>query len=113
MTAGGTTDVFELGRALAVVLDSERPRAIVTHSLGFPIALQALTVGAAAPPTWVALVPGRKMSHALARFGVKRSCAPPHRRPLAGARFVAARGLGHRRILRDDTVVDHVVKALE
>lgn len=75
MTAGGTTDIFELGRALAVVLDNERPRAIVTHSLGFPIALQALTVGAAAPPTWVALVPGRKMSHALARFGVKRRAA--------------------------------------
>ncbi len=76
MTAGRSTDLFELGRALRRVLDHERPAAVVTHSLGFPTALGALEDGAAVPATWIALAPGRKMAHALTRFTEKAALPP-------------------------------------
>lgn len=76
MTPGRTTDLFELGGALATVLAHERPAAVVTHSLGFPIVLRAADESVEVPPTWVALAPGRKMSHALARFGAKARLRP-------------------------------------
>lgn len=164
MTTGRTTDLFELSSALATVLDHERPSAVVTHSLGFPITMLAREAGAAIPPRWVALAPGRKMSHALTRFGARARLRPAlvtelrrameikfgddiwgvldtdrvvpdltadglvihdaddHEvsiddgrhigRTWPGAHVVETSGLGHRRILRDDAVVDRVVRAL-
>lgn len=163
-TPGRATDIFELGSALATVLTHERPTAVVTHSLGFPIVLRAADEGVDVPRTWVALAPGRKLSHALARFGTKAKLRPALvaelRRAIEGrfgadvwkvldadrvapdltadgivihdadddevaiadgrhiadawpgARFVATKGLGHRRILRDPAVHELVVDAL-
>jgi pimeloyl-ACP methyl ester carboxylesterase len=68
-SAGRHTDLFRLGRALAAVLDHERPEAVVVHSLGFPTTLLAVEAGAPEPPTLVALAPGRALSQALDRFG--------------------------------------------
>lgn len=75
-TGGRTTDAFELGRATATVLRHERPDAVVTHSMGFPIALLALEQGVPAPTTLVALAPGRRMSRALDRFADKARLRP-------------------------------------
>jgi pimeloyl-ACP methyl ester carboxylesterase len=163
-TAGERTDLFELGRALAVVLDHERPAAIVAHSLGFPTTLRALEEGAPVPTAIVALAPGRKLGHAVdgftARAGLRPALAGELRRaiehrfgrdiwtvldvdpvladldvaglvihdaddqdvPITDGRAIAERwpraafrmtsGLGHRRILRDETVRRVVVDAV-
>lgn len=76
MTDGRTTDMFELGRALATVLRRERPAAVVTHSLGFPLTLLAIDDGAEAPDVVVALAPGRKALHALDRFAAQTGLGP-------------------------------------
>lgn len=68
MTAGRTTNLFELGAALADVLRHERPDEVVVHSFGFPITMRAIEVGADPPGTLIALAPGRSMRHALQRF---------------------------------------------
>lgn len=67
-TEGDTTDLFALGAAAAAVLRHERPAAVVAHSLGFPVTLQALEQGAPTPDALVALAPGRRMRQALDRF---------------------------------------------
>lgn len=68
MTRGRRTDLFELGRATARVLEHERPAAVVVHSMGFPATMLALEGGAPAPTALVALAPGRKILHAVDGF---------------------------------------------
>lgn len=67
-TSGRQTDLFVLGRAVASVLEQERPSVVVTHSMGFPALMLALESGAHAPARVVAVAPGRKMLHALDAF---------------------------------------------
>lgn len=67
-TRGRQTDLFVLARAVASVLDHERPSVVVTHSMGFPALMLALESGAPAPARVVAVAPGRKMVHALEAF---------------------------------------------
>lgn len=70
-TDGETTDLFALGSAAAAVLRRERPTAVIAHSLGFPVTLQALAQGAPTPDALVTLAPGRRMRQALDRFTAK------------------------------------------
>lgn len=74
-TAGRTTDVLAMSRALAGVLGHERPAALVAHSFGFPVTTMAIEEGADVPATIVALAPGRRMRHALDGF-VRRARLP-------------------------------------
>lgn len=164
MTPGERTDLFELGRAVAAVLQQERPAAVIAHSLGFPMILQALQEGANAPPTIVALAPARKIAHAVEGFAHRTQLPPTLVKQLRGgledrfgpgvwdvldadrlvptlaakglvihdtddeevpvadgqhiadrwadATFVATTGLGHRRILREETVRTAIIQAL-
>lgn len=67
-TAGTRTDLYELGRAVAAILGAEQPVAVVAHSLGFPMVMQAIEGGAAEPRRLIAVAPGRRMEHALDTF---------------------------------------------
>lgn len=67
-TSGRQTDLFALARAVASVLEHERPAVVVTHSMGFPALLLALESGAPAPARVVAVAPGREMVRALDGF---------------------------------------------
>jgi pimeloyl-ACP methyl ester carboxylesterase len=75
-TPGDRTDLFELGRALAAVLDRERPAVVVAHSMGFPATLRALEEGARRPDLIVALAPGRSITRALAGFATRARLRP-------------------------------------
>lgn len=161
MTAGDRTDLFQLGRALAAVLDRERPAAVVTHSMGFPATMLAIEDGAPQPATLVALAPGRKIARAVDGFAQRAGLRPTLKSELhrglearfgpevweildvdrvlpqldstglvihdgdddevppmdaeyiagawRGAELSTTHGLGHRRLLRDETVRDSVV----
>lgn len=108
MTAGSRTDLFELGRALATVLDHERPVAVVAHSMGFPTTMLAFEETASTPVTLVAIAPGRKIAHALEGFGAKAGLRPALRDELR-------RGLVDRfgPDVWDSLDVDRVIPGLE
>lgn len=76
MTAGSHTDLFELGAALATVIEHEQPRALVAHSMGFPTTIVALEAGAVEPEVVVALAPGRRLAGAVEAFGGRANLAP-------------------------------------
>jgi pimeloyl-ACP methyl ester carboxylesterase len=71
MTDGRSTDLFVLGRAMSALLDHEHPRAVVAHSIGFPVVMLALEVREDHPDAMVALAPGRKVRHALDAFAAR------------------------------------------
>lgn len=76
MTAGQRTNLFDLGRAVAAVLGTEQPAAVVTHSMGFPALMLALESDAPAPQRIVALAPGRKMARAVEGFAARVRLRP-------------------------------------
>lgn len=76
MSPGRRTDLFQLGRAVAAVLEHEHPAAVIAHSLGFPATMLALEDGAPAPSTLVALAPGRRIAHAVEGFGRRARLRP-------------------------------------
>jgi pimeloyl-ACP methyl ester carboxylesterase len=82
---GRETDLFQLGGALAAVLDHERPHAVIAHSMGFPTTLVAVEAGAFAPHTLVAIAPGRKMARVLEAFGRRSRLGPALREQLRAA----------------------------
>lgn len=75
-TPGRRTDLFQLGQAVATVLDHERPAAVVAHSMGFPATMLALEGGAPSPATLIALAPGRRIAHAVDGFGRRAGLRP-------------------------------------
>jgi pimeloyl-ACP methyl ester carboxylesterase len=85
MTEGTTTDLYELGRAVAAVLAHEKPAAVVSHSLGFPMVMRAIEDGSDHPPRLIALAPGRRMEHALQTFASQARLAAPLERELRRA----------------------------
>jgi pimeloyl-ACP methyl ester carboxylesterase len=84
-TGGARTDLYELGRAVAAVLEAETPAAVVSHSLGFPMVMRAIEDGASEPAHVIALAPGRRMEHALATFAEQARIRPALARELRGA----------------------------
>lgn len=65
---GHVTDVHELRDAVASVVDRERPRLVVAHSLGALASLLALELVEHAPDGVVLLAPARSADRALATF---------------------------------------------
>ena len=84
-TGGTRTDLYELGRAIAAVLEHEAPVAVIAHSLGFPMVMRAIEDGATEPAQLIALAPGRRMEHALATFAEQARLRPALARELRRA----------------------------
>jgi len=107
MTKGRTTDLYELGRAVAAVLANEEPAAVISHSLGFPMVMRAIEDGSDHPPKMVALSPGRRMEHALQTFARQARLGAPLEREL---RRAIQRTFGHDVFERMD--VDRVLPSM-
>lgn len=84
-SSGTRTDLYELGRAVAAVLEHETPAAVIAHSLGFPMVMRAIEGGAQEPEHLIALAPGRRMEHALTTFAEQARLRPALARELRGA----------------------------
>lgn len=84
-TGGTRTDLYELGRAVAAVLEHETPAAVIAHSLGFPMVMRAIEDGATEPEHLIALAPGRRMEHAVTTFAEQARLRPALARELRGA----------------------------
>lgn len=73
---GHVTDIHELRDAVAAVVEEERPRLVVAHSLGALSTLLALEQVVHTPDGVVLVAPARSAEHALATFAGRSGLRP-------------------------------------